>query len=131
MLGYGMGCREVLRGACAPAAPGVPEMMTTAVHIPKVHKLRRNRNTVAPRTSLDFGGYCSRTSNQFLDDIDNKPPRVLYIGVLATERDSVSTVLTRVHVITNTKGSVCPPAIRGEVGPSAVSQPREGKQGYA
>ena len=41
------------------------------------------------------------------------------LGVLATKRDSVSTYS---RVITNPKGSVCPAAIRGEVGPSTTAE---------
>ena len=46
------------------------------------------------------------------------------IGVLAILSE-IPCLLTR--VITNTKGSVCPPAIRGEVRPSAAGRPRDGK----
>ena len=52
------------------------------------------------------------------------------MGSVFSRLSEIPCLLTR--VITNTKGSICPPAIRGEVqvGPSAAGRPREGKQGY-
>ena len=43
------------------------------------------------------------------------------MGSVFSRLSEIPCLLTR--VITNTKGSICPAAIRGEVGPSATGRP--------